>query len=304
MTTLQIQEKDIPDLSGKKAVVTGGSSGIGWATANILANKGAQIYVLDQQEPDSPVHHGITYLHCDICQWSDIVAALKTVGTFHIAVANAGVSEDADCLNDTFDDNGDLVEPVYKVIDVNLRGTLNFVKLAMHSMKKNSVEGSIVITSSATAYLAEQSLPVYSATKAALINFVRAMRSTLRDSGITITSVAPAATITKLLPPDLAAPIIAAGLPVSSAHFVGLAVAYSATASEQQKVQAYGKDTEEWKRSPGRWNGRTILTLGDRYTELEGPISAGRELWFGKENVSETRMQQAATDFRQLKGHE
>ncbi|KAH7141620.1 short chain dehydrogenase reductase [Dactylonectria macrodidyma] len=300
MTTLQIQEKDIPELNGKTAVITGGSSGIGWATAKILASKGAQVYIFDRQEPTEPFPSGTEYIYCDISLWSDIVAALKKIGPLHIAVANAGVSEEGDYLTDSYDENGDLIEPTYKVIDVNLRGTLNFVKLALNNMKKNRVQGSIVITSSATAYSAEQSLPVYSAMKAALINYMRAMRSTLQGSGITINSVAPAATITKLLPPDLAAPIIASGLPVSSAHFVGLAVAYSATASEHQKVQAYGKDTEKWKQAPGRWNGRAILTLGERYTELEGSISDSRPLWFGKANLEETRMQQAATDFREF----
>lgn len=124
------------------------------------------------------------------------------------------------------------------------------------------------------------------------------MRSTIRDTGITINAVAPAATITKLLPSDLAAPIIAAGLPVSKAHFVGLAVVYSAVATEPQKVKAYGKDTAEWKQSPGRWNGRTIMTLGERYTELEGPIADCHYIWFGEQNARETRLQQAATDFR------
>ncbi|KAF5027083.1 hypothetical protein F66182_795 [Fusarium sp. NRRL 66182] len=307
MTTLQIQENDIPDLGGKTAISIysdqtdiGGSSGIGWATAKIFADKGAQVYILDREEPEEPLSAQVKYIHCDISIWSNVVTALERIGSFHIAIANAGVDEDGDYLVDSYDRNGDLVEPAYKVIDVNLRGTLNFVKLALHSMKKNCVQGSIVITSSATAYAAEQSLPVYCATKAALINFIRAMRSTLRDSGITINAVAPAATITKLLPADLAAPIIASGLPVSTAHFVGLAVAYSATASEEQKVQAYGKDTDDWKQTPGRWSGRAILTLGDRYTELEGPISETRSSWFGKENLDETRMQQAATDFREV----
>lgn len=133
-----------------------------------------------------------------------------------------------------------------------------------------------------------------------LINYMRAMRSSIRGSGITINAVAPAATITGLLPADLAAPIMAAGLPVSTAHFVGLAVVYSAVAPEPQKVEAYGKDTDEWKHASGRWNGRTILTLGQRYTELEGPISDCREKWFGEDNLRETKLQQAATDFRGL----
>lgn len=71
-------------------------------------------------------------------------------------------------MNDSYDENGNLLEPTYNVIDTNFRGTLNFIKLALNNMKKNSIEGSIVITSSATAYSAEQSLPVYSGTKAAV----------------------------------------------------------------------------------------------------------------------------------------
>ncbi|KNG46670.1 aristolochene synthase [Stemphylium lycopersici] len=172
-------------------------------------------------------------------------------------------------MTDSYDDYGNLLEPSYKVIDVNLRGTLNFIKISLHLMKKNAIAGSIVITSSATAYLPEQTLPVYSGTKAALINYMRAMRSLIRDSNTTINAVVPAATITKLLPMDLAGPILAAGLPVSTAEFVALAVAYSAVAQESRKVQGYGKDEYEWIQRPGRWNGRTILTLGDSFTELE-----------------------------------
>ena len=89
-----------------------------------------------------------------------------------------------DWLNDSFEDGGDcgadkLKEPEYKVMDVNLRGVLNFIKLAIRAMRKNGDAaeasgrdkpsgGSIVITSSATAYAPEQSLPVYSASKLAV----------------------------------------------------------------------------------------------------------------------------------------
>lgn len=127
---------------------------------------------------------------------------------------------------------------------------------------------------------------------------MRSLRSTLIRDNITINAVAPAATITKLLPKDLAAPIISAGLPVSSAHFVGLALVYSATAKESRRVEAYGKDRDSETEREGRWNGRIILTLKDTYTELEEPIASLKEQWFGKENTKLTRMQQAATDFR------
>ena len=102
--------------------------------------------------------------------------------------------------------------------------------------------------------------------------------------------------MTKLLPPDLASPLMAAGLPVSSAHFVGLAIVYSAVARQTGRVEDYGKDTAGT--GAGRWNGRTILTLGEGYTELEEPIASLRPQWFGETNAKLTRLQQSATDFR------
>lgn len=78
------------------------------------------------------------------------------------------MSEKNDYLNDQLDASGELLEPNYKIIDVNFRGVLNTVKLARSYMRRQGIGGSIVITSSATAYSAEQSLPLYSATEAAV----------------------------------------------------------------------------------------------------------------------------------------
>ena len=127
----------------------------------------------------------------------------------------------------------------------------------------------------------------------------------IRD-GITINGVAPAATITNLLPAHLAAPIMGQGLPVSDARFVGLALVYSAVAKEDRRVQAYGKDKDKGHEtafgtgsSDGhRWNGRVILTMGTTYTEIEEPTADLRPFWFGWDNARLTRRQQAATDFR------
>lgn len=115
---------------------------------------------------------------------------------------------------------------------------------------------------------------------------------------ITVSSVAPASTITRLLPRNLAIPLIAAELPVSSAYFVGLAVVYPAVAKQDRQVEAFGKD--KGVHTAGRWNGRTILTLGDGYTELEEPIVSLRPQWFGKQDTELTRAQQIATDLRNL----
>ncbi|PVH97980.1 short chain dehydrogenase reductase, partial [Periconia macrospinosa] len=300
MTALTISQSDIPDLHGKVALVTGGSSGIGLAGAKILANRGAQVHILDINPPENSENllPAITYHQCNVGSWVELREIFNHVGKIDFVFANAGVSEETNYFEDSFDQDGMLEEPRYGIMGVNFYGVLNTVKLAYSSMQKNSIAGSIVITTSATAYSPEHSLPVYSAAKLALVGLIRALRVTFIRSNITINGVAPAATITNLLPSHLAAPIVAQGLPVSSADFVGLALVYSATATESRRVELYGKDKDESLQQPGRWNGRVILTLGNRYTELEENTSDLRASWFGKENMRLTRAQQAATDFR------
>lgn len=288
------------------------------------------MHILDLNPPNGEIQSssGIEFSHCNVVSWSELRSIFERVGHVDMVFANAGVSEETDYFRDTHDQDGLLLEPRYGVIDVNYRAVLNVIKLSLSAMRKQGTGGSIVLTTSATAYAPEQSLPVYSATKLAvsylalgsedvlkdlsselrlvgfsadgfqLVGLVRSLRSTIIRDGITINAVAPAATITSLLPQHLADPILAAGLPVSSAHFVGLALVYSATAQETRQVEAYGKEKDSEMERQARWNGRIILTLGDSYTEIEGPVASLRERWFGEENTRLTRMQQAATDFR------
>ncbi|KAI3337965.1 short chain dehydrogenase reductase [Ustulina deusta] len=273
MASLQITDDDIPSLAGKVGIITGGGSGIGLAA---------------------------------VSKWDELRAAFQKCvsesGHIDIAIANAGVSEEYDYFEDREDENGELLEPPFGVIDVNFRSVVNFVKLAVSQMRKQKraaslTGGSIVITSSATAYTPEQNLPVYSASKFATVGLMRGLRSQLVTDDITINCVAPAATITKLLPANLAGPMAAAGLPVSSAEFVGRALVYSATARQSERVENYGKDTPSTD-GPGRWNGRTIMTLAEDYIELEQPHAALKPFWLGWRSMDLTKKQQAATDFR------
>ena len=135
--------------------------------------------------------------------------------------------------------------------------------------------------------------------EAQLIGLVRSLRPILPASNITINAVAPGATDTPLIPRQLFDPIIAAGLPVSSAEAVGLALVYSATAQESYRTDVYGKEEKEGdKRRVRRWNGKVIMTLGDQYTEVEGPLNELRPMWLGEENDKLIKAQQAVTDFR------
>ncbi|KAJ5408658.1 short chain dehydrogenase/reductase family oxidoreductase [Penicillium cosmopolitanum] len=309
MTSLNISVDDIPSLEGKTAIVTGGCSGIGWESAQLLASKGATVYVLDLHPPPSEKHEGgeqqektlseIYYRACNVTSWSALRAVFDEIPQVDIAIANAGVSEECDYFADSWDAEGKIEEPEYAVVEVNYRSVLNFIKLSLSAFRRaGNRNGSLVLTTSATAYSPEHSLPVYSATKLALVGLVRALRSSLlHQYGATINAVAPAATITSLLPANLAAPILAAGAPVSMAQHVAVAVVYSATASQEHSVESYGNDGPE-QLGPGRWNGRVILTLGDKWTELEEPLAERRAGWFGAWNTEMTALQQKLTDMR------
>ncbi len=245
----------------------------------------------------------IIYHPCDVTDWVQLRGIFAKVGSINYAFANAGISETENFPAHTYEKEtapttDKLLEPSYPLFGVNLRAVLNTIKLAHHSMKKYNIAGSIVITSSATAYAPEQSLPVYSAIKLALIGLVRSLRNNLTQGSISINAVVPAATETRLIAPEFLGPIKQFRLPLSSARHVGLALVYSAIAKENRKVEVYGKEENEQLNKVGRWNGRVILALGDTWTELEEPLADLKPQWFGEVNTALTKKQQAMTDFR------
>lgn len=127
-----------------------------------------------------------------------------------------------------------------------------------------------------------------------LIGLVRALRSTLPEDNISINAVAPAVKMSLQLQ-DFVNPFIAKALPVSSAHSVGLAIVYSAVASQKERVEAYGEDLGMGFR---KRNGIKILTMGEDYTELKEAVLRLRVEWFGAKNLQSISMQQYSTDSR------
>lgn len=131
------------------------------------------MHILDLDEPtcnlDIGAGEGIIYFRrCDVTSWDELRDVFERVPSFEYVFANAGVSEERDYFADTVDDGGRLLEPSYAVLDTNVRAVLNTVKLGWSLMRKRRIAGSIVITTSATAYAPEQSLPVYSGGKLAV----------------------------------------------------------------------------------------------------------------------------------------
>jgi NAD(P)-dependent dehydrogenase (short-subunit alcohol dehydrogenase family) len=155
--------------------VPGGSSGIGYAAAKILSSRKCKVHILDLNPPEDINYTSDTrlnFIKSDITDWPCLRDHFDTVGHVDFAFANAGVSEEVDYFADAFDAEGKLEEPTYNVLDVNVRATMNFVKLSLSAMRTSGKGGSIVITTSATAYAAEQSLPVYAAGKLAVSSLI------------------------------------------------------------------------------------------------------------------------------------
>ncbi|KAF2823672.1 NAD(P)-binding protein [Ophiobolus disseminans] len=319
MTTLSIQESDILSLEGRVAVVTGGSSGIGHGAVQILLERGAHVVDLDVSPPSQDIASSdrFTYIKTDTTSWASLIQAFSQISqqhdSFDIAIANAGLPGDAvyltKCLTpgpqtaeewEELANEEDEMNQMYRVMDVNFKGTLNFVLLASRMMKRSEAGGSIVVTTSATSYFPEHSIPLYCATKGGLTNLIRTLRSTLIHHNIAISGVAPSATLSGMLSKELADPIIAQNLPVSTSRQVGLALVYSATAKQASRVEDYGTDSPLAEGQEEKWNGRVIMTIGDMLTEVEEPLVQSRASWWGKENEKLTKDQQRATDMRAM----
>ncbi|KAF2653244.1 NAD(P)-binding protein [Lophiostoma macrostomum CBS 122681] len=315
MTSLSITESSIPDLTGKTAVITGGARGIGLGAVQVLLDHNARVFVLDVLPiADDVAASKVTFIQTDTSSWLSLVDAFTAITTEHgskidIAIANAGVWNDPyleDCLTpaptdaagwSALKDNKPATEAC---VEVNLKGTMNFVILASKVMKTQEKGGSIVVTSSSTAYFAEQQMPVYTATKAALVGLVSALRSTLPLHKIAISAVCPSAVETAMIPTMFIEALKGLGLPIATTRHVGLALVYSATATQNRRVEDYGKDKPVPEDFEERWNGRVIHAIGEEYWEVEEKLAETRGVWWGEKNLKLTEKQRVVSDLREV----
>lgn len=172
------------DLSKKKAVVTGGSNGIGKAIANTLKNQGAEVFILDLNENQSHKKAGIQTIITDITQWSQINSSLNSIPkTVDILINNAGIgfvgnieqTEEAD-----FD----------RLYQVNVKGVFNCIKAILPRMKKKG--GVIINMASIVSHVAVKERLGYTMTKGAVFAMTNAIAKDYLSYGIRCNSVSPA----------------------------------------------------------------------------------------------------------------
>src|SRR6202453_2852227 len=176
-------------LQGKVAVVTGGTTGIGLATAKLFVNEGAYVFITGrrQKELDEAVEaigRNVPGAQGDSAKFTDLDRLYEIVATkrrIDVVFANAGVAE--------FSPLGQITEEHFdKLFDINVKGTLFTVQKALPLMKDG---GSIILNGSVASVKGTAAFGVYAATKAALRSFVRTWTSDLKDRRIRSNVVSP-----------------------------------------------------------------------------------------------------------------
>jgi len=182
-------------LEGKVAVITGGSSGIGLATAQRFVAEGAYVYITGrrQSELDTAVRQigrNVTAVQGDVSNLADLDRLYATVQQQHdhidVVFANAGLIEPAllgEISEATFD----------KLFAVNVKGLLFTVQKALPFLREGS---SIILTASTTTRKVQAATSVYAASKAAVRSFARTWTLDLQGRNIRVNAISPGPTRT------------------------------------------------------------------------------------------------------------
>jgi NAD(P)-dependent dehydrogenase (short-subunit alcohol dehydrogenase family) len=207
------------EIEGKKAVIVGGASGFGRATAEALAKRGAAVAVLDRpQSAGKEVADSIggTFHEVDVTDFAGtekvLQQAIDALGGLHIAVTTAG----GGIAERTISKNGPhSLDSFRQSVDLNLIGTFNISRLAAWQMSKNDPvddeaeeRGVIINTASIAAFEGQIGQVAYTASKAAIAGMCLTMARDLGSMGVRVLAIAPslfATGLTQGIPDEFAA---------------------------------------------------------------------------------------------------
>jgi NAD(P)-dependent dehydrogenase (short-subunit alcohol dehydrogenase family) len=191
------------DISGASAIVTGGASGIGAASAKLLAAKGAKVVIADLQEDKGKAladEIGGAFCKVDVTASDDIVNAVemaKSMGPVRVLVNSAGIGAAQRTVgkDGTYESAADL-DRFKKVIAINLIGTFDATRLAATAMStteplESGERGAIVNIASVAAFDGQIGQASYSASKGGIVGMTLPIARDLAAIGVRVNTVAP-----------------------------------------------------------------------------------------------------------------
>lgn len=191
------------NFNGKVAIVTGGATGIGAATATKLCDLGGAVAILDRNRQAAEAHaeslrnagHRVSFHACDVSQEIEMQQAIESVereyGRVDVLVSSAGIQTYGDAVTTT--------EEVWdRTFDVHVKGCFHAVKHAIPAMLRAG-GGSIVIVSSVQAFTGVANSAAYIAAKHALLGFTRSIALDFAGRNVRANCICPGAIDTPML---------------------------------------------------------------------------------------------------------
>lgn len=217
------------EISNKTALIAGGASGLGEATARTLHDAGASVVIFDLNQARgkalaSELGERARFVAGSVTEEADaqnaVDAAMETFGALHITVNTAGIATPGRILGK----HGPLpLETFAKVIAVNLIGTFNVLRLAAAAMQKNEPSpagerGVIINTASIAAYEGQIGQAAYAASKGGVVGLTLPAARDLAKWGIRVVTIAPGLFDTPLLAglPDTVRDVLGQQVPFPS----------------------------------------------------------------------------------------
>ena len=191
------------DINGASAIVTGGASGIGAATARLLAKRGAKVVVADLQEDKGnavATEIGGAFCKVDVTKTDDIVNAVemaKSMGPLRVLVNSAGIGWAQRTVGkDGSYDSAANLDAYKKVIAINLVGTFDCIRLAATAMStteplNDGERGAIVNIASVAAFDGQIGQAAYSSSKGGVVGMTLPIARDLAAVGVRVNTVAP-----------------------------------------------------------------------------------------------------------------
>ena len=196
------------ELQGTSAIVTGGASGLGAATARRLASDGVAVVIVDLQDDKGDAlakEIGGAYVHADVTDEGEVgmaVAAAVEMATLRSVVNCAGIGPPARTLDR--DGAPHPLDQFEKVVAINLIGTFNVIRLSAAAMARtpqldDGERGAIVNTASVAAFEGQIGQAAYSASKGGIVGMTLPIARDLSSVGIRVNTIAPGIVDTNLL---------------------------------------------------------------------------------------------------------